>query len=143
MKKVFIGLLIIAAGTAVYILLNRRRGPDNHSIQKDLIIGKWKLDTIHSLKDSSFNAIAYGIGYLAPRLAKHKYEFTSNGSIELWPKDSSTTDSRYEWIDKNQLAWKEYPANKIIEIFDVPVLSNDSMALVSKDSVMLSFIKVD
>ena len=143
MKKVFIGLLMVAAGTAVYFLLNKGSGPDKHSIQKELIIGKWKLDTIHSLKDSGFNVTADRIGYLAPRLAKYEFEFTSFGSIEVWPKDSSTTDNHYEWIDKTQLAWKEYPANKTIEIFDVPVINSDSMALVSKDSVILSFIKVD
>ena len=141
MKKVFIGLLILAAGTAVYFLINNGRSPGKNSIQKDLIIGKWKLDSIYSLKDSGFNPITDNAGYLALHLEKYEYEFTTSGSIMLWPTDSSTIENRYEWIDENQLAWKEYPAGKTIEVFEVPVLNVDSMTLVAKDSVILSFVK--
>jgi hypothetical protein len=143
MKKVFIGLLIVAAGTAFYLLLNKKSNPGNRSIQKDLIIGNWKLDSIYSLKDSGFNAKAGVKGSLAQLLLKYSYEFNADGFIALWPKDSSTTGNGYEWIGKKRLAWKEFPANKTIEVFEVPVLNFDTLALVSNDSIVLSFIKSD
>ena len=144
MKKVFIGLLITAAGAGIFFLLQKKNKPVNASyIQKDLIVGKWKLDSLYSLKDSSSDLMTDGFGLADPNLLIYEYAFTKEGSIELSLKDSLTKDSsRYEWINEGQLAWKEYPANKTIEVFDVSLLNSDSLSLRSKDSVILLFTKV-
>jgi hypothetical protein len=53
MKKVFIGLLIAAAGAAIYFLLQKKKEPIIHySIHKEQLIGKWKLDSLLLSKDS-------------------------------------------------------------------------------------------
>jgi len=143
MKKVFIGLLIVAAGAAIFFLLQKKNKPINESfIQQDLIIGKWKLDSLYSPKDSISNLMAGIMGMVDPNLMKYEYEFTKEGSVELWLKDSLTKDStRYEWIKEDQLTWKEYPAEKTTEVFKVSLLNKDSLSLQSKDSVILLFTK--
>jgi hypothetical protein len=142
MKKAFIGLLIVAAGTAIFFLFQKKNKPIKIQIQKDLIIGKWKLDSLYSLKDSTTTLMTDVIDLVDPHLMKYEYEFTQEGSVGLWLEDSLTKDgARYEWNNGDQLVWKEYPANKIIEVFDVPILNRDSLSLQSKDSVILSFRK--
>ena len=59
MKKVFVGLLIVAAGAAILFLLQKKNNPARTYIQKDLIIGKWKLDSLYNLKDSSSNQFRF------------------------------------------------------------------------------------
>jgi len=144
MKKVFIGLLIAAAGAAIFFLLQKKNKLTKSYIQKDLIIGKWKLDSLYSFKDSNSNLMTDVMELVDPHLTKYEYEFTKGGTIGLWLKDSLRKDSiRYEWINKNQLAWKEYPANKTIEVFEISILSKDSLSLQSNDSVILSFTRVN
>ena len=142
MKKVFIGLLIVAAGAAIFFLLQKKNKPAKSDIQKDLIIGKWKLDSLYNLKDSSSNLIAEAMKLVDPHLKNYEYEFTKGGAVRLWLKDSLTKDStRYEWINNDQLVWKEYSLNKIIEVFEVSILRKDSLSLQSNDNVILSFTK--
>ena len=142
MKKVFIGLLIVAAGAGIFFLFQKKNKPAKGYVQKDLIIGKWKLDSLYSLKDSGSNVMPDVMELVDPHLKKYEYEFTKGGAVGLWLKDSLTKDSiRYEWIKEDQFAWKEYPANKTIEVFDVSVLNRDNLSIQSKDSVILLFTK--
>jgi len=142
MKKVFIGLLIVAAGAGIFFLFQKKNKPAKGYVQKDLIIGKWKLDSLYSLKDSGSNVMPDVMELVDPHLKKYEYEFTKGGAVGLWLKDSLTKDSiRYEWIKEDQFAWKEYPANKTIEVFDVSVLNRDSLSMQSKDSAILLFTK--
>ena len=141
MNKLFIGLLIVAAGAGTFFLFQKKNKPAKSYVQKDLIIGKWKLDSLYSLKDSGSNVMPDVMELVDPHLKKYEYKFTKEGAVELWLKDSITKDStRYEWIKEDQLAWKEYPANKTTEVFDVSVY-RDSLSMQSKDSVILLFTK--
>ena len=111
-------------------------------LQKEFIVGKWKLDSLYNPKDSTKNYMTEGIAYLDPQLRHYKYEFNMDGLIKLWLKDSLNRKGMgYDWVNTDQLAWKEYPSNKTIEVFEVSVLSKDSMVLQSKDSVALLFSK--
>ena len=54
MNKLFIGLLIIAAGTGIYFLLNKKvRATEVAAINKELIIGKWKTVLYHPEADTA------------------------------------------------------------------------------------------
>ena len=106
MKKVFIGLLILAAGAGAFFFLQKKEtSTTDNTIHKEWIIGKWKLDSIHLSKDSNDKFTPGIIGIVAPDLMKYQYEFKDGGSVLL--SDSLTKDSsRYEWNEKNQLVWK-------------------------------------
>jgi len=142
MKKVFIGLLIVAAGAAAIFFLRKKQTTISKSnLQKEWIIGKWKLDSIHLSKDSNDKFTSGIIGIVAPDLMKYRYEFKTNGAIVL--VDSLTKDSsNYEWNKKDQLVWKEHPADTSGEIFNVSIPHKDSLTLQSTDSVVLLFTKV-
>ena len=144
MKKAFMGLLIPAAGAGAYYFLQKKdKLITGSNIQHERIIGKWKLDSLHFLKDSNDNFLAGIMGMVEPNLKKYDYEFTKDGSIFLSLKDSLTKDSsRYEWTRKDQLVWKEYPADTSGNIFNVSMPGRDSLFLRSEDSVILQFTKL-
>ena len=144
MKKVFIGLLMLAAGAATFFLLQKKDKPiTRNNIQKEWIIGKWKLDSLHFLKDSNDNFLVGIMGMVEPNLKKYHYEFTKDGSISVSLGDSLTKDSsRYEWNKKDQLIWKEYPTDTTGEVFNVSIPHKDSLVVQSQDSSVLLFTKV-
>lgn len=143
MKKVFIGLLIAAAGAVTYYLLLKENNPvTSNAVQQEKIIGKWKLDSLYALKDSANNSMGI-IGIIEPDLRKYSYEFKKDGGIFFSIGDSLTADSsRYEWNKNNQLAWLEHPADTTGELFTISLLNTTNLRLLSADSVVLQFTKV-
>lgn len=144
MKKVFIGLLMLAAGAATFFLLQKKDKPiTRNNIQKEWIIGKWKLDSVLLPKDTNVNFIAGIMKMIEPDLMKYHYEFKKDGSISVSLGDSLTKDSsRYEWNKKDQLIWKEYPTDTTGEVFNVSIPHKDSLVVQSQDSSVLLFTKV-
>ena len=142
MKKVFIGLLIVAAGVAAFFLLRKKTNIISETnLQQEWIIGKWKLDSIYLSKDSNDKTTPGIIGIIAPDLMKYSYEFKTGGSVVL--VDSLSKDSsNYQWNKKDQLVWKEHPADTSGEIFNVSIPHEDSLRLQSTDSVVLLFTKI-
>ncbi len=133
MNKLFIGLLIVAAGAGVFFLIQKKK---NHvtanSINKELIIGKWKAEAAN---DSLFS--------------QYSYDFMKDGNIVRSLNDSVKADtSRYEWNKKNELVlstWtlseKQTDADSVGKVFAVLKLTKDSLQVQSKDSAMILFIK--
>ncbi len=141
MKKLFIGLLIIAAGGAIFFLLRKKQNTITASnFQHEQIIGKWKLDSLWSLKDSGAHLVK---GLFDPGLEKYEYEFRKDGYIFQFAGDSLTKDSsRYAWTKENQLTWFDHPAETSGEAFNISLLNKDSLQLQSIDSSALLFTKV-
>lgn len=144
MKKLFIGLLIIAAGTAIFFLLQEKsKSSTANHFQQEQIIGKWEFDSLFFSKDSNDNFVPGIVEMLDSNLRKYHYEFTKDGSVAFSLGDSLIKDSyRYEWDKENQLVWKESPADTSGDVFKISRLTNDSLALQSKDSSVLLFTKV-
>jgi len=144
MKKLFIGLLIVAAGAAIFFLLPKKDKPiPANNFQREQIIGKWKLDSLHFLSESKDKLMPGIMGMVDSNLVKYQYEFTKDGSIAFSLGDSIIKDSsRYEWDKERQLIWKEHPGDTSGNIFKVSLLNNDSLTLQSNDSSFLSFTKV-
>ena len=143
MKKLFIGLLFLAAGAVTFFLFQKKdKLVADNNIQQERIIGKWKLDSLLFLKDSNDNFMVGIMGMVDPNFMKYQYEFTKGGTISRSLGDSLTKDSsRYEWKKENQLVWKEYPADTSGNVFKVSILNKDSLMLQSEDSSILLFTK--
>lgn len=143
MKKVFIGLLLLAAGAATFFLLQKNQMPAaGTGIQQEQLIGKWKLDSLRFLKDSNDNFLVGIMAMVDPHLKEYQYEFKRDGAIALSLGDSLTKDSsRYVWREK-KLSWMENPADTAGTVFTVSLLNKDSLILQSEDSVLLQFTKL-
>jgi hypothetical protein len=137
MKKLFIGLLVIAAGAGAFYYFNQKSGdkPEMSSLNKELIIGKWKTDAVMA-NDSGFN--------------KYSYNFQNEGTILRSLNDSANADTmHYEWSKTNDLVWSEWtPSEKekasdsTPTIYSVIKLTQDSLQVQSKDSIKVLFTKV-
>ena len=127
MNKLFIGLLIVAAGAGTFFLLRKKKNTTTtNDIKKEWIIGKWKAD---AGKDSAFSM--------------YHYDFLKDGNIVRSLNDSAKADtSHYEWKKANELVWKEKPGDSTGKIFSVLKLTQDSLQVQSKDSVIILFTKL-
>lgn len=141
MKKVFIGLLIIAAGAGTYYFLQKKKTENANTIQKELLTGKWKFKSVVS-NDSSYNLPGLLIA-LDSNLMKYRYDFKADGNIITSVADSVKADtSHYEWIKKDQLVLKEKLTDSTGQTFTVTKLTIDSLLLQSIDSTLLVFTKI-
>jgi len=144
MKKLFIGLLIVAAGAAIFLLLQKKDKPVTAStFQQEKIIGKWKFDSILFTNDSIEKLMPGIMLMVDSNLRKYHYEFTKDGSVAFSLGDLLIKDrSGYEWNNENQLVWKENSTDTSGDVFKISLFTNDSLALQSKDSSVLLFTRV-
>ena len=128
MNKLFIGLLIVAAGTGAFFLLRKKKNTTTaKDIKKEWILGKWKAD---AGKDSAFSS--------------YSYNFLIDGNIVRSLNDSANADtSHYEWNKSNELVWKEKINDSTGKIFSIVKLTQDSLQVQSKDSTSILFIKMN
>ena len=125
MNKLFIGLLIVAAGAGVFFVLRKKKNTTTSNINKEWIIGKWKTD---AGKDSAFS--------------QYSYDFLKEGNIVRSLNDSVKADtSHYEWNKNNELVWKESTGDSTGKVFSILKLTQDSLQVQSKDSVQILFIR--
>ena len=130
MNKIFIGLLVVAAGAGIFLLLNKKKNTtDLETINKELIIGNWKTDAVLP-SDSTFN--------------QYQYNFQKEGNVLVSsPADTVKADTtHYEWNNKNELIWKGKATDSIGETFSIVKLTSDSLQLRTADSATVLFTKV-
>jgi hypothetical protein len=143
MNKLFIGLLIIAAATGAFFIL-RKKGQikTGDNIQKELIIGKWKIDSLQSGKDSSHNFLVGIMGIVDSNTLRYAYEFTKEGTILRSLNDSVSSDSsRYAWNKENHLVWSE-KGDTTGSILKIARLNKDTLQLQAMDSMIILFTKL-
>ena len=130
MNKLFIGLLIIAAGAGVFFLLRKKSTTNGtlNEIKKEWILGKWKTESYQPAKDSA--------------QPLYRYEFLKDGNL-LWSlSDSAKADSlHYEWSKNNELVWNEKASDSAGNVFAVLHLGQDTLQVKGKDSVTILFTR--
>jgi hypothetical protein len=143
MKKIFIGLLVIAAGAGAYYFLQNKRPASKNQLQKELLIGKWKMDTLSGHpSDSALDATLALIVELDSNLYDYHYDFLADGHILQSLDDTVTTDtSYYEWKG-NELLIKQGTKNATAETFTISALNKDSLVMLSNDSASLAFTRL-
>ncbi len=126
MNKLFIGLLIVAAGARAYFLLRKKNKPDKPAINKEMIIGKWT--PVQPATDSTS--------------VKQLYEFTKDGIVLRSYGDTTKTDTLfYEWNKNQELLWKENSRQSGSRNFAVTKLTEDSLQIQPKDSLPILFTR--
>ena len=130
MNKLFIGLLIVAAGAGIFYYFNQRTcyKPPQNTLSKELLVGKWKA------------VIEQPAGDFAEPI--YQYEFQQAGTVLRSFQDSAIADtSHYEWSTNNELVWKKNSADSVGKFYAVVQLTKDSLQLQSEDSITALFIK--
>ena len=130
MNKLFIGLLIIAAGAGAFFLLRKKNNPVDAitEIKKEWIAGKWKTESWQPSKDSA--------------QPLYRYDFLKNGNVLRSLNDSAKADTLlYEWNKTNELVWKEKAGDSTGNVFAVLHLGQDTLEVKGKDSVAILFTR--
>jgi hypothetical protein len=142
MKKLLIGLLIVAAAAGAFFYLRNEKKPIvNGELVKEQLIGTWKLESIKGTDDSTTNLVSALVVIADSNTFRYDYEFTKDNVILRHLGDSTSADtSRYEW-KKNDLVWKETTTDSSGSLLTVMTLNADSLLLRSSDSTFMLFTK--
>jgi hypothetical protein len=136
MNKLIIGLLVVAAGAGIFLLLRKKKETTiTNDLQKELIIGKWKSDAIMA-NDSNFS--------------KYQFDFLKDGNVIRSLNDSTKADtSHYEWNKANELVWsgwtpseKEKATDSTGKVYVLTKLTTDSLQVQTADNSTVLFTKV-
>ncbi len=126
MKKIFIGLLIIAAGAGAYYLLSQQKStvPTSEN-NENLLLGKWKSTS----KDSVFAGL--------------EYEFLKEGIALIRDTTNASADSSiYEWNKKGELLFRENQADSSADVFTVLLLTKDSLEVRTTENKAYLFTRL-
>jgi len=126
MNKVFIGLLVVAAGAGVFFYFRKKnKETKDPAFKKEWIIGKWEFKA----KDSAEQSF--------------HYQFDSTGTVLKSVSDTIKADTlHYSWDKKNKLVFGKTEDDSTAKIFSIVKLTSDTLQIQSKDSVITLFTKV-
>lgn len=130
MNKLLIGLLVIAAGAGAFFFFNQRTcdKPAQETINKELIIGKWKTESYQPVMD--------------PVQPKFQYDFQKDGIAFRSLNDTVKADTvSYSWKTEAHLLIKENAADSVGAVFTVLKLTQDSLLVQGSDSVFILLTK--
>ena len=108
MKKLFIGLLVVAAGAATFYVLQNKKTETDKPVEKELLVGKWQMDSIYTPATDSSLLSLLAITPKDSSFYQYRFDFQKTGTIVHIPADSAKADtSYYAWGKKNELFIKE------------------------------------
>ena len=128
MKKLFIGLLIIAAGAGAFFYLRSKqiKLAERPVINRDLILGEWMIDSVHSTESlDTAKGIVTDSFYKAVR-----YNFGKDGKVIVSLGDFLTDTSMYTFKTDSVLSWDEGDSS----ITSIGIQELDSTRFVFRDS---------
>lgn len=144
MKSIIMAVLLIAAvGAGVYFLFFNKKKTEitGNEIQKELIVGKWKLDSLSHVKDPVKQFTGFAT-ILDSNFSNYVYHFQHDGKIlRLFKGSVQKNSSRYEWTKEDHLLFKG-ENDSLGTKFSVFKLNKDSLVLQSRDSTTAFFTKM-
>ena len=146
MKKIILAVILLAAaGGGIYYLLQKKKVENSlTTIDKELVIGKWKIDSLVAKKDSTKDGLALLLFAMDSNARKEVYDFQTNGQVFIsLPNDSlSKKDtSSFAWGKDKELLWKDNHSDAATESMTVIKLDKNDLVLRSADSVLIYFKK--
>jgi hypothetical protein len=145
MKKIILVVIVLAAaGGGAYYLLKKKNNTTT-TINKELATGKWKIDSLGAVNDSSSSNFAMLLFAMDSTARDHIYDFLADGKVVVTnPHDSSgkKDSSSFAWGKEKEILWKEKSSDSLPEIMTVVKLDSSDFILRSKDSVLVYFKKI-
>jgi len=140
MKNVFIVLLIAALGAAAYFYFAKKKN-NSTSNSNELIVGRWRVDTIDVSKSKDSNSIFAAL-ILIPDSNGQKpaLDFLQNGII--LDSSSQKVDTSFYKIEKGKEldVWTTGDSSKAK--YSIQKLDSFRLVVQDKDSVIISFHKI-
>ena len=148
MKKIILAVILLAAaGSGIYYLLQKKRVEDSlTTIDKELVIGKWKIDSLVAQKDATNVGLALLLFAMDSNAKKQVYDFQTNGQVFVsLPNDtlSKKDTSSFTWGKDKELLWKDNYSDSTVESMTVIKLDKKDLVLRSADSVFVYFKKAE
>jgi hypothetical protein len=129
MNKLLIGLLIVAAGAGVFFFLRKKEKNDFPKNEKLSVTGKWQLHAPGEVIDTIYPL--------------YQYHFMKDGQLIQSLKDSSAIDTMYfDFNASNQLVWKQNKADSASRVFNVVLLTKDSLRIEGPDSIPILLTRI-
>jgi hypothetical protein len=147
MKKMILAVILVAAvgGVAYYLLQKKKQGNLVTTIDKELVIGKWKIDSLVAQKNSTKEDLALLLFAIDSTSKKQVYDFQPNGQVFIsLPNDtlSKKDTSSFTWGKEKELLWKEKPSGATTKSMTVIRLDKKDLVLRSADSTLIYFKKI-
>jgi hypothetical protein len=148
MKKIILAVILLAAaGGATYYFLQKNKVENFLSaIDKELVIGKWKIDSLVYKKDSTNDGLAFLLIAWDSIARKQEYDFQVNGNLFISLKNDSVSKKdtlSFEWAKDKKLLWKEKYSDSATDSMTVIKLDKRDLVLRSADSTLVYFKKVE
>jgi hypothetical protein len=129
MNKLFIGLLIVAAGAGAYLLLKKSNSHHIKTVEETAILGRWKISP-HETNDSS--------GVSA------RYDFLDNGKLLVFENDSTKVADtiHYHWQKDHVLVINDVKGDSTGKEFTILKLNADSLTIQDRSTDTLTFLRI-
>jgi len=144
MKKITLAVILVAAAGGIAYYLLQKKKQEDISIHKELVIGKWKIDSLVAKNDSTKDGLALLLFALDSNARKEIYDFQTNGQVFIsLPNDplSKKDTSSFAWGKHKELLWKEKHSDAVAESMTVIKLDKKNLVLRSADSTLIYFRK--
>ena len=145
MKKIILAVILLAAAGGVAYYLLQKKKQENSTINKELVIGKWKIDSLVTKKDSTKDGLILLLFAMDSNARRQVYDFQTNGQVIVsLPNDtlSKKDTSSFAWGKEKELLWKEKYSDPAAESMMVIKLDKKDLVLQSADSTLVYFKKV-
>jgi len=147
MKKMLLAVILMAAagGALYYFLQNKKQTTSTNDFQKELVVGKWKIDSLSAPKDSTKVNIGWILLAMDSVEKEKVYEIQKDGNIYVsLPADSlgKKDTSSFSWGKNNEFVYKENLTDTVTENLKVIKLDKESFVLQSSDSVLVYLKKI-
>jgi hypothetical protein len=139
MKSIFIVLLIAAVGAGVYFYFSKKQQGNSYN-SKELILGKWKMDSLVAAMKPVPLLKSNGNSTRADDSSMKNFEFEfRKDSLVIQTFDKAIRDtSHYAFADeKRLLVW--HRRDSVKSKFLIANIDSDNMTLLDKDSAAFYF----
>jgi hypothetical protein len=132
MQKQIIGLLLVAAaGTGAYFYFSGKKSnePAEVKLNKELIIGKWKTETIEPATNSA--------------QSKFIYDFINGGKLLRFANDTTKADTIfYNWSKTETLLFKQLVSDSTGNELLVTKLNADTLQWLTAAKTTVTLLKL-
>ena len=145
MKKIILAVILLtAAGGITYYLLQKKKTTIISNVDKKLLIGKWKIDSLVQKNSSTKDDLAFLLFAIDSNARNLIYDFQTDGKIFISRPDNSLNKGDtavFTWGKENKFLWKEKINNPATDTLNVIKLDKKNFIIQSSDSVRIYLAK--